>query len=200
MPPISAADAALLGLLSEGPMHAWQIEKEVRWRDMRSWTDLSQSTIYKQLRSLERAGLVAGREEVADGRLRKVHSLTPNGRSALTDRLCELLAEPQHLKWRVDVATYNVDLLPAGQVLECLARYRAKLEESVRGYRDLERFLTESGCPTHRLAVARRPVRLLEGEIRWVDEFTAELTSERAQRAIQPAGQPAGDGTGVDGA
>ncbi len=175
MATISDADTALLGLLSEEPMHPWQIDKEVQYRDMRFWTDLSQSTIYKQLRSLEVSGLVGVREEKVEGRLRKVYSLTDAGRAALRERLLEVLAEPEHLKWRVDLATSNLDLLPLDQALEALARYRKKLGENVKGYRDLEKFLIDSGCPTHRLALARRPVHLLKGEIRWIDEYAAQL-------------------------
>jgi DNA-binding PadR family transcriptional regulator len=178
---ISDADTALLGLLSEEPMHPWQIDKEVRYRDMRFWTDLSQSTIYKQLRALETEGFVAVREEAADGRLRKVYSLTDDGGAALRERLCDLLTEPEHLKWHVDLGTYNIDLLPPEQALECLEQYRKKLEENVRGYRDLEKFLIDSGCPTHRLAVARRPIHILEGEIRWLDAFVAELRAAPAE-------------------
>jgi DNA-binding PadR family transcriptional regulator len=181
MPAISDADAALLGLLSEEPKHPWQIEKDVRWRDMRFWTSLSQSTIYKQLRALEAAGLVSSREETADGRLRKVYTLTEDGGGALRERLCDLLTEPEHAKWRVDLGTYNIDLLPLEQALDCLGAYRAKLEESVKGYHDLEKFLVDSGCPTHRLAVARRPVHLLEGEIRWLDSYVAELRATAAE-------------------
>ncbi len=173
--PVTNGDVALLGLLAEEPMHAWQIEKEVRERDMRFWTDLSQSTIYKQLRALESEGLVESREEVAEGRLRRVYSLTDAGRSSLVDRLCALLSAPEHLKWRLDLATYNVDLLPPGQAVDCLATYRRRLEEQIRSYRDLEAFLVTSGCPAHRLALARRPVRLLEGELAWLDEFVREL-------------------------
>lgn len=178
---ISDADTALLGLLSESPMHAWSIEKEVRERDMRFWTDLSQSAIYKELRALEGAGLVDRHAEIVDGRLRKVYALTSAGTDALRTRIAELLAEPQHLRWQVDLGTYNVDLLPASEALASIKRYRATLEANIRGYRDLERFLIDSGCPVHRLALARRPVRLLEGELRWVDEFVSEL-AERERR------------------
>ena len=42
---LNNAQLALLGLLSERPMHAWEIERTAKHRDMRSWTDLSTSTI-----------------------------------------------------------------------------------------------------------------------------------------------------------
>ncbi len=190
MPPISNADAALLGLLSEEPKHPWQIDKDVQWRDMRFWTDLSQSTIYRQLRALGKAGLVTAREKKVDGRLRKVYTLTDAGRAALQERLRELLAEPEHLKWRVDLGTYNIDLLPPQEAIEALARYRVKLEENVKGYHALEQFLIDSDCPAHRLAVARRPIHLYEGEIRWLDEYVADLRANPAGSAAPAEGSP----------
>ena len=180
LPAISNAEVALVGLLCEGPKHPWQIEKDVQERDMRFWTDLSQSTIYKQLRLLEKAKLVTCREEVHDGRLRKVYSVTTSGRRALLARLRDFLGEPQHLKWRVDLALYNLDLLPKKHALERLRTYRTKLVESIALYRDIEACMKTGGCSPHQLAVVRRPVHLLEGEIRWVDEFTGELRKRRA--------------------
>jgi len=176
---LTNADTALLGLLSERPKHAWQIEKDVEHRDTRSWTDLSQSAIYKQLRLLEADGLVDATTEVVDGRARKVYSVTPQGRRAMADRLIELLSEPEHLKWRVDLATYNIDLIPVDSAIEALLAYRSRLRESVDGYRRLEEYLRGSGCPAHRLAVARRPVHLLEAEISWVGEFVDDLEANR---------------------
>ena len=35
----------------------------------------------------------------------------------------------------------------------------------------LQEFLQETGCPPHRLAVATRPVYLLEAEINWVNSY-----------------------------
>ena len=63
---ISKAEAALLGLLSECPMHAYQIEQEAEFRDMRSWTDLSMSSIYKLLKKLEERELVMRNDEMSE--------------------------------------------------------------------------------------------------------------------------------------
>ena len=178
IPPISDADTALLGLLCERAMHPWQLQKTVEDRDMRFWTDLSQSTIYKQLRWLEKQGLVECHQEVGDGRLRKVYSVTPAGREALLARLRELLSEPQHLKWRIDLGVYNLHLLPADEVLVCLDAYRAKLNEGIECYRKLDAFLESCECPKHHRAVAQRPVYLIEGELRWLDDFTCALKED----------------------
>ena len=172
---ITDPQVALLGLLSERPMHAWEIERTATHRDMRSWTDLSTSTIYKHLAALAASGHVSSVEEVRDGRLRKVYAVTTQGADALQKRLRDILGDPQHHKWRVDLATYNLDLLPPDDAVACLEQYRHRLAEAARGYRALDEYLEGAGCARHRRAVARRPLCLIEGEMRWVDEFLAEL-------------------------
>ena len=172
---VNDAQVALLGLLSERPMHAWEIERTAKHRDMRFWTDLSTSTIYKHLNALEKTGHVHSSEEAIGGRLRRTYSLTDEGSSALKERLRDILSEPQHLKWRIDLGTYNIDLLPRDEAVACLEAYRQALGEAARGYRELDEYLDGSGCPLHRRAVARRPMHLLEGEMRWADEFLDEL-------------------------
>ncbi len=156
-------------------MHAWEIERTVKYRDMRFWTALSQSGIYRHLSALEEGDRVTAHEETHDGRLRKVYAITPAGQRALRERLRELLREPQHQRWRLDLATYNVDLLSREEAVACLERYRERLADDARGYRELDEFLAAEGCPGHRRAVARRPLRLIEGELTWVDEFLEEL-------------------------
>lgn len=174
---LSNAETALLGLLAEGPAHAWQLQKEIECRGMRTWTDLSQSTIYKQLRSLEAAGNVATSDEIAEGRLRKVYAITEAGRTALAESLVALLSEPEFPKQRIDIATYNADQAPRGEVLEALASYREELVKTIEWWRQLEDYLLEN-CPPHRRAVARRTRMMQEGELAWLDEFAAELAAQ----------------------
>jgi DNA-binding PadR family transcriptional regulator len=172
---LTNAETALLGLLCEEAMHPWQIEKVVRHRDMRHWTELSQATIYSQLRSLRRAKLVECRQEVGGGRLRKVYSVTRGGRAALKTKVRELLTEPEPMKWRVDLGTYNLDLLPRRAARACLRVYRARLIEGIACYRGLAKYMEGCGCSKARCAVAWRPIYLFQGEIRWVDAFIAQL-------------------------
>jgi len=173
---LSNAEAALLGLLSEGPMYPYQIEQEVEYRDMRSWTELSMSAIYKVLVKLEKKGLVLRTNEVSpENRLRKRYEISGDGKKALCVKLEALLSEPEHTRWQVDIGTYNCDLLPKKTVQKSLKTYRKSLEKSIKCYEDLHKFLEDCGCPSHRFAVASRPIFLLKGEIEWVDSYLGQL-------------------------
>ena len=179
MQEISNAEAALLGLLSEGPMYPYQIEQEVKYREMRFWTELSMSSIYKLLKNLEKNNLVLRANEVsAENRLRKLYSISEEGTKVLQDKLKTLLSDPEHIRWQVDIATYNCDLLPLKTVRKALKEYRKGLEKNIAGYEDLQKFLKDSNCPAHRLGIALRPVYLLKGEIEWVDAYLAALASD----------------------
>ncbi|HOZ01092.1 MAG TPA: PadR family transcriptional regulator [Candidatus Syntrophosphaera sp.] len=173
---VTSAEAALLGLLCEGDKHPYQIEKDVQFRDMRFWTELSTSTIYKTLVRLEKMDLLESVTEISEqNRARKVYRITPEGREDFQDALRELLREPEHLRWQADVAFYNLGALETSEQLELLSSYKTALEKAVTEFRELEKFMLDMQCPVQHVSIARRWTFLAEGEIRWVDDFIGRL-------------------------
>jgi DNA-binding PadR family transcriptional regulator len=173
---ISNAEAALLGLLSEEAMHPYRLEQEVKFRDMRSWTELSMSSIYKLLRKLEKEGLVDLTTKVSkENRLQKLYAVSAQGRNALEQKLESILCASEHVKWQIDIATYNIDILTVKKAREALKKYRKDLQDKIVGYKNLYAFLRDAKCPKHRFAVALRPIFLWEAEIKWVDSFLEGL-------------------------
>jgi DNA-binding PadR family transcriptional regulator len=170
------AETALLGLLAEAPKHPYQIEKDVQFRDMRAWTDLSMSSIYKVLRKLEKRRLVEGKPgRSKHNRRRKIYHLTGMGRMALREAVRTGLATHVVAKNPFDVAIYNRDLLSAAETRASLKRYRKGLEEAIHGYKALREFLRKEGCSEARQALALRAVAMLEGEQRWLRSYCKEL-------------------------
>jgi DNA-binding PadR family transcriptional regulator len=170
MTTLSNAETALLGLLAEGPRHPYQIEKEVEFRDMRSWTDLSMSAIYKLLAGLEKKGLVRGHAELAArNRTRKVYRLAPAGRRALRASVLALLRTAKVARDPFHVAIYNAGVLGHLTVCRALRAYRRSLESLVDCYGNLEQYMVGQNCSRYHLAVASRPRHLMAADIAWVD-------------------------------
>jgi DNA-binding PadR family transcriptional regulator len=172
MTSITNKEMALLGLLHEEPMHPYQIEKVVQYRDMRFWTEMSMSSIYKVLSNLEIKGLVKSEMSISDtNKPQRTYSLTDEGKKALSSKVIELISEPEHLIHRIDLGTYNMDAADPKEVGHALGRYEKKLLEDLKGYRDLEGFMRGEGCAENRLAVAIRPQFLIKGELEWLKRF-----------------------------
>jgi DNA-binding PadR family transcriptional regulator len=179
---ITNAEAALLGLLSEKQMYPYQIEQEVKHRDMRFWTELSMSSIYKLLRKLEKEDLIIRKNIISpENRLRKLYTISNEGKKALVSKLEMLLSQPEHKRWRIDIGVYNSDLLSMNRLQAALKNYREALEEKIREYEELLKYLKDSGCTVHRFGVATRPLFLLKGEIQWVDSYLSEMLEAKAR-------------------
>lgn len=176
MDKLSNAELALLGLLTERPMHPYLIEREVKQRDMRYWTDLSMSSIYKLLRKLEKEGFIASKKQIsAENRLQKVYTIGKKGEKAIKQKIEELLTIPEHVRWPVDLGIYNSNILTPEKIQSALGKYRDELQKKISGYRDLLEYMIQSECPKNRLEIAKRPVFLLEAEIQWIDSYLTEM-------------------------
>lgn len=173
---ISSAEAALLGLLSEGPKHPYQIEKDVQFRDMRYWTELSMSAIYKLLRKLEdEENVTCTTELTEENRARKTYRITEQGVTALREKLAELILEPEHLRWQSDITFYNLDVFEVEMQKVMLRDYRRSLVKKIAEFKDLEAFMLEAGCSIYPVSISRRWIYMMEGEIRWLDDFIKEV-------------------------
>jgi DNA-binding PadR family transcriptional regulator len=82
----------VLAILDEGPLHGYQIAKELRRRSGDA-LELGQGVLYPILHRLEDRGLIAGEWETSTGTpSRKSYSITDGGRAELAARRKEWAA------------------------------------------------------------------------------------------------------------
>ena len=169
---INNKETAILGLLSERPMHGYDIEQAIRMRDMRYWTEISMSSVYKVLKKLEVKALVSSEIRLASNNVtQKVYSLNHIGEEALRIKVASLFTEFDHHRWETDLAISNLGILPDDQKRECIQAYIRKLEELHAGYGELEKYLKAENCPEYRLALAVRPQYLYKAELEWAVDY-----------------------------
>jgi DNA-binding PadR family transcriptional regulator len=169
---ISNKETTLLGLLNERPMHGYEIEHEVTNRDMRYWTEISMSSIYKVLKKLEEKKLVKFEVKLTSNNVaQKVFSLTPKGKTALKQKVASLFTEFDHHRWELDLAITNLEVLSKDEIKKSIEAYISKLEELLKGYGELEKYLLSENCPSYKLALAKRPQHLYKAEIEWGKEY-----------------------------
>ena len=88
---ITNREAALLGLLSEKPKHAYEIKLDIENRSMDYWTEISQSSIYKLLNKLEQSNLVESTVKLSEKNVsQKIYSITKLGSKQFKEKIVEL--------------------------------------------------------------------------------------------------------------
>jgi DNA-binding PadR family transcriptional regulator len=88
-PALTTPDLIVLSLLCEGPMHGYQLNRELERRDVRDWGGISRPQVYYSLDKLERAGLLepAGDPLPSAGPEKRSYRTNAAGRAALADAL-----------------------------------------------------------------------------------------------------------------
>lgn len=124
------SEIALLGLLAEKPRYGYELDKTIETRGMREWTDIAFSSIYAVLRSLDQKGMVSASTEVAGNRVRKLFSITKEGKKALKDALIGLIADPEPPKDPMMLALAYINAMPADDTARAFTARLKLLEET----------------------------------------------------------------------
>lgn len=177
---ITNKEAALLNLLSEKPKHAWEIEQDIQERDMRFWTEISMSSVYKLLNKLEAQKLLKSTVKLSKKQVaRKVYALTAAGRKAFRDKLLLLLSTWEAEKHPLDIGLASLWLLGNDEAIALLTKYGEHLERMLTCYAELETYLREHQCPPGNVQLATRRLHMLGGEKQWLQGFIRELQREK---------------------
>lgn len=137
---LTDAEFVVLSLICEGPLHGYQIEGFVNARGMRSWVDLSSSSIYYLLGKMEGKGWIEQIPPTAENRAskpRKIFQATPEGFSAWRNATHDSLQRPKITYTNFLMGLHNLRAIPAAEALEAVKTYRDWLDV------DLQRQLEE---------------------------------------------------------
>jgi DNA-binding PadR family transcriptional regulator len=87
---------AVLSLLTERPMHPYEMLSVMRQRELTSIIKINQSSLYAVIEALQRKSLIAPSETQREGRYpeRTVYTVTETGKIELIDWLRALLRQP----------------------------------------------------------------------------------------------------------
>jgi PadR family transcriptional regulator AphA len=124
----------VLGMLHVGARSGYEIKRLVAISARFFWT-LSSVQIYPELKRLQAAGLIKGRDQPSGGRRRRLYSLTPAGRRVLREWLLDG-SEPS-VEWRDEglLKLFFADALEEGDRLGPLQSVRERSERLAERFR-----------------------------------------------------------------
>jgi DNA-binding PadR family transcriptional regulator len=124
---LSSASYVILGMLRKGPKSGYEIKARADISTRFFWA-ISYGQIYPELKRLDEAGLIEGVTDPADGRQRRVYSITPLGEAALHEWLTRSGELHSELRHEGVLRFYFADALNQEERIELLHAMRAKHE------------------------------------------------------------------------
>ncbi|GAA1579494.1 PadR family transcriptional regulator [Kribbella karoonensis] len=172
---------AILGLLENGPLHPYGIQRLIKQWGKDQVVNVGQRTsLYRMIVRLEEAGLIAAGATERDERYpeRTVYHLTDAGREVCREWLAEILTTPRNEFPEFPAGLSFVMLLPPDVAGELLGRRRELLTQRIAELRrELE--LTVDGQPIPRFALLETEyqVAVTVAEAEWIGGVLEELRS-----------------------
>ena len=184
-----------LGILARsGPSHGHHIRRVADVTNVGEWGGVSVGALYRELRAMEREGLVeaARTEKVGNRPERTVYAITAEGQLELTtlreQAIRPLASGPDPLGVALLFAADGMD--PAELRRNLRARREMLAIAVAQVAADREQLIAKGFIDVLAAAVMRRGIMTIEAEIRWHDELDATLAAASADDA--PAGLAAG--------
>ncbi len=169
---ISDIEVSILGLLYEEPQYGYQIEKTIEAWGMRNWTQIGFSSIYYVLKKLEKKGIVESRLEKVEGKpSRKVYTITEQGRTAMKEKVQDLLSWNKKVISPFDLGIAYLTVLETKEVHKCLENYIKSMDGRIKFLESSVKMQEELEAPNHVIALFCRPLAHLKTEKEWVENF-----------------------------
>lgn len=170
---ITDAELALLSLLTESPMHGYQIEQTIEERGMREWTEIGFSSIYYLLDKLKNKGWLSSKLEPSPGKgpVRQIYQLTPVGQKVWEEAALGALSHPHHAFSNFHLGISNLLALDRDKALSALAKYQSQLQNRLK---NAQTKLDSYGddLPWHVAQLFDLSLTQIKCELEWVGEFT----------------------------
>ncbi|MEU3645000.1 PadR family transcriptional regulator [Lentzea sp. NPDC034063] len=164
---------AVLALLSERPMHPYEMAQTMRERHQEEVIKLNYGSLYTVVESLTRHELIAASavQKAGNRPERTVYAVTDAGTAELHDWLRSLIAEPAREYPRFEAGISMVGLLPPADALEVVQRREAAVAEQLTALAVLLEKLAGMGLPQLAWIELDYRMAMLRAERAWLSWF-----------------------------
>ena len=170
---------AVLAVLSERPMHPYEISTTLRERHKEESIKLNYGSLYTVVESLERAGFIRTVGTVRQGRRpeRTIYAITESGRVELHDWMAELVSVPVKEYTRFEAALSLLGVLPPTDVVRFLSERRQRLIKEIEAAKTSEALLAQEGMPRLFFLETDYMIALRRAELQFVSDLIASIVS-----------------------
>ncbi|MHA2289829.1 MAG: PadR family transcriptional regulator [Promethearchaeota archaeon] len=173
---INHSEFIILGLISEEREgdHAYSINKKIKDRGMRSWTNIGRSSVYRVIRNLEEKGLAITWIEEIDNRSINKFKLTDQGIEVLKAKVFNVIKE---FVGRDDKDFYVAfSMLPILSTEQLIKGFSNSINLMKKHKKELEEMLEEnSKTPLNVRGLFIHPIKILQTDIEFLEMVLDEI-------------------------
>lgn len=131
---MATIDLIVLGMLKKEALSAYDIQKQVEYRNISRWVKISTPSIYKKVIKLEEKGYIKSSVVKEGKRVEKaVYTLTGAGEEAFEKLMFEIAGKPINIFLDFNAVIVNLESLPPENRRQCLVSIEANVK-NLRGY------------------------------------------------------------------
>jgi DNA-binding PadR family transcriptional regulator len=179
--PVTGLGIASLALLVERPMHPYEMYQLLIQRAEDRVVKVRPGSLYHTVDRLARRGYVraTGTEREGNRPERTTYEVTDAGRSVLTERVSDMLANPVNEYPHFPLAIGEAHNLPAENVVDLLSHRLNDLRSQRDALETAVANVTEKGIERKYWLDLSYQQAMLRAEMTWIENFVEEMKHDR---------------------
>ena len=168
---------AVLGSLSERPMHPYEISTVLRARGKDQSIKLNYGSLYSVVAALEKNGFIEALETIREGNRpeRTVYQITEAGRQEFADWLAELIGTPTREFHPLEAGLAYLPGLPPARVVELLEQRLKAIDAEIEQFTATHDHLTSIEFPRIFWVESEFRLALLKAESAYIHQLAEDI-------------------------
>lgn len=173
---MSTVDLVLLGMVYGQPCSAYEIQKNIEYRNLSKWVKVSSPSIYKKVIQLEEKGYLTS-ESIREGKMpeKTVYSITLSGKDYFLSLMKENATRAVSVMFDFNAVIANLNKIPKEQAAELISDIRSGITHS-KSY--MEKMVPQrKHVPLVGQTIICQQIHVLEALLSWIEVFENEFNS-----------------------
>lgn len=174
---MAAIDLIVLGMIKEHPQSAYELQKNVEYRNISRWVKISTPSIYKKVVQLEEKGYISGRT-IKEGNMpeKSIYSITETGEIYFNKLLEKTSRESVSIFLNFNAVIMNLNFVSEEEKVRLLGN----IENGIRDLKDTiaANLQKPEEVPLTGSTILEQQAELAEVLEQWIQGFTREYTGD----------------------
>ena len=171
---MSNIDLIILGMIKQQSQSAYEIKKNIEYRNISKWVRISEQSIYKKVLQLEQKGYITSRKEKKGNMPDKaVYTVTEEGCNYFNQLMNEISKADVNIFLDFNTIIVNLDLVDYEQKMILIRNIKTKILETKELLN--EKYLEREHIPEIGKSIFKQQMDLIASLENWITNFEHDL-------------------------